>query len=157
MCCFAGATNQATSNNSAHPHLGVLDVLYIRHCTCIACTLDCTVALLLIVTMYSLYCTLFIAGLIPSDIGLSQVVSKIGGKYEEVAVLLGIPRSHASMQSGQLRGLDILVYWRNGKSGQHFPTTWKFLLQKVEEVCGSVVARAIEKALLSEPTWCDGV
>jgi hypothetical protein len=115
----AGATNQTTSNNSAHPHLGL--------------------------------------GLIPSDIGLSQVVSKIGIKYEEVAVSLGIPRAHASLQSGPLRGLDILVYWRNGKSGPNFPTTWKFLLQKVEEVCGSGVAKDIEKALLSNRTWCDGV
>jgi hypothetical protein len=115
----AGATNQTTSNNSAHPHLGL--------------------------------------GLIPSDIGLSQVVSKIGIKYEEVAVLLGIPRTHASMQSGSLKGLDTLVYWRNGKSGPNFPTTWKFLLQKVEEVCGEGVAKDIEKALLSNRTWCDGV
>ena len=84
------------------------------------------------------------------------MVSKIGDKYEEVAVLLGIPLAHARMQSGPLRGLDILVYWRNGKSSRHFPTTWKFLLQKIEEVCGAGVARDIEKTLLSEPTWCDG-
>ena len=84
------------------------------------------------------------------------MVSKIGDRYEEVAVLLGIPRAHASMQSGSLKRLDTLVYWRNGKSGPNFPTTWKFLLQKVEEVCGAGVARDIEKTLLSEPTWCDG-
>jgi hypothetical protein len=96
-------------------------------------------------------------GQIPSDIGLTQVVSIIGAEYEQLAVLLGIPRAHAVGQSGSLKGLDTLVYWRNGKSGPNFPTTWKFLLQKVEEVCGEGVAKDIEKALLSNRTWCDGV
>jgi hypothetical protein len=112
-----GTTNETSSSNSAHPHLGL--------------------------------------GLIPSDIGLSQVVSKIGIKYEEVAVLLGIPRTHASMQSGSLKGLDTLTYWRDGNCGSDFPNTWKFLLKKVEEVCGSGVTKDIEKALLSNRTWCD--
>ena len=84
-------------------------------------------------------------------------MSKIGAEYEKLAVLLGIPRAYAVGQSGSLKGLDTLVYWRNGKSGSDFPTTWKFLLQKVEEVCGAGVAKDIEKALLSNRTWCGSV
>ena len=42
-------------------------------------------------------------------------------------------------------GLDALCYWRDGHSGEQFPTSWKFLLDTIAERQGTTVADKIRK------------
>ena len=42
-------------------------------------------------------------------------------------------------------GLEALCYWRYGESGQSYPTSWRFLLAKIEECQGHNVARDVKK------------
>ena len=46
-------------------------------------------------------------------------------------------------------GDQALAYWRDGRCGERFPTTWRFLLENVEELRGPQVAKKLrEKAEL---------
>ena len=55
-----------------------------------------------------------------------------------------------------LGGLLALQYWRDGRSGQSFPSTWRFLLKNVEDTFGKNVAEDLEKKASKEPTWSTG-
>ena len=69
-----------------------------------------------------------------------------------LAVDLGISLAHIdSIPDGPLKGLRTLAYWRDGKCDSSFPTTWSFLLEKVEGVCGRTVAEELKKTLSKDP------
>ena len=74
-----------------------------------------------------------------------------------MAIGLGVPVSHVqAYESKPLGGLLALQYWRDGRSGQSFPSTWRFLLKNVEDTFGKNVAEDLEKKASKEPTWSTG-
>ena len=93
----------------------------------------------------------FILDKTPSDVGLRKVAMKIGS-CDLLAVDLGIPLSHIdSLPDGPLKGLRTLAYWRDGRCHSSFPTTWGFLLEKVEGVSGRNVADELRENLSKDP------
>ena len=60
---------------------------------------------------------------------------------------LGVPVEQAKayiVKTSDTGGLDALCYWRNGRSGEEYPSTWKFLLDKIKETHGSNVAEKVK-------------
>ena len=58
--------------------------------------------------------------------------------WQNLAINLGVPINQVQAFQMQTRGgLKALSYWRNGKSGEAYPSTWDFLLKVVEETEGS--------------------
>ena len=55
----------------------------------------------------------------------------------------------------ELGGLRALKHWRDGRCGEGFPTTWRFLLETVSSVHGHVIAGDLEKSATSNPTWSE--
>ena len=46
------------------------------------------------------------------------------------------------------------MYWRDGKSGEGYDTTWAFLLEKVSKNDGPNVADDLKKEVLeNHPSW----
>ena len=89
---------------------------------------------------------------VPSDPELLKVLDKVSCWYF-LAVALGVPIDKAnSYKSSDNGGLDALCYWRNGLSGEGYPSTWKFLLEKIAEKQGRTVAEEVNKYLF--PTVC---
>ena len=87
----------------------------------------------------------------PSDLGLRKVAMKIGS-CDLLAVDLGIPLTHIdSLPDGPLKGLRTLAYWRDGRCDSSLPTTWGFLLEKVEGVSGRNVAEELRETLSKDP------
>ena len=94
---------------------------------------------------------LCIIGRIPSDIGLRKVAVRIGS-CDLLAVDLGIPLAHiTSIPDGPLKELLTLAYWRDGKCDSSLPTTWGFLLEKVQGVSGRNVAEELRETLSKDP------
>ena len=92
-----------------------------------------------------------ILGKTPSDVGLRKVAMKIGS-CDLLAVDLGIPLAHiTSIPDGPLKELLTLAYWRDGRCHSSLPTTWGFLLEKVEGVCGRTVAEELRETLSKDP------
>ena len=52
-----------------------------------------------------------------------------------------------------LGGLLALQYWRDGRSGKSYPSTWRFLLQQVEATFGENVATDLEKKAINNSKW----
>ena len=77
-------------------------------------------------------------------------------EWNGLVIKLGVPISKVhALQSDPMGGLLALQYWSDGKSGEHFPSTWKFLLDTVEEAKGHEVAQKILKKLeRNESSWC---
>ena len=74
-----------------------------------------------------------------------------------MAIGLGVPVNHVqAYRTDPLGGLLALQYWRDGRSGQSFPSTWRFLLKNVEDTFGKNVAEDLEKKASKEPTWSTG-
>ena len=93
----------------------------------------------------------FILDKAPSDVGLLAVLLKIGS-CDLLAVQLGIPLSHIdSLPDGPLKGLRTLAYWRDGRCDSSLPTTWGFLLEKVQGVSGRNVAKELRETLSKDP------
>ena len=93
----------------------------------------------------------FILDKAPSDVGLLEVLSKIG-PGDLLAIKLGIPLAHIdSLPDGPLKGLRTLAFWRDGKCDSSLPTTWGFLLEKVEGVSGRNVAKELRETLSKDP------
>ena len=61
-----------------------------------------------------------------------------------------------SYRTEPLGGLLALQYWRDGRSGQSFPPTWRFLLKEVEYTIGKNVAEDLAKKASKELTWSTG-
>ena len=89
----------------------------------------------------------------PSDAALNGIL-RISPDWTSWIVDLGVPIDRAvAFQSTPMGGLLALQYWRDGKSGN--PSTWKFLLDTVEEAKGREVAQKIlKKVKQSETLWC---
>ena len=69
-----------------------------------------------------------------------------------LAVDLGIPLTHIdSIPDSPLQGVRTLTYWRDGKCDSSLPTTWGFLLEKVEGVSGRTVAGELRETLSKDP------
>ena len=83
---------------------------------------------------------IFPADLSPSESDLSKVLDIIPEWYN-LAVALGVPVERVrQFQQIKTGGLEALCYWRCGESGQNYPTSWRFLLAKIEEHQGHNVA-----------------
>ena len=81
----------------------------------------------------------------PSDPELLKVLDKVSCWYK-LAVALGVPINKANAcKSSDTGGLDALCYWRDGRSGEEYPSTWKFLLDKIAERQGSTIAEEVNK------------
>ena len=54
-----------------------------------------------------------------------------------------------------LGGDQALAYWRDGRCGERFPTTWRFLeiLESVEELHSPQVAKKLREKVEKEETW----
>ena len=91
----------------------------------------------------------------PSDVALYNVL-EIVPEWNGLVIKLGVPISKVhALQSDLMGGLLALQYWRDGKSGELYPSTWKFLLDTVEEVKGPEVAQKIlKKVEQNETSWC---
>ena len=64
---------------------------------------------------------------------------------------VGLTLVHCSLSTG---GLLALKYWRDGRSGEGYDTTWTFLLKKEFENDGSNVADDLKKKVLENyPSW----
>ena len=61
-----------------------------------------------------------------------------------------MPRAQAEAycqenRDSHIAGLHALCYWRDGRCDvAKFPPTWKFLLETVDTICGSQVAKKLE-------------
>ena len=91
----------------------------------------------------------------PSDAALNGIL-RISPDWASWIVDLGVPIAEAlAFQSNPMGGLLAFQYWRDGKSGENFPSTWKFLLDTVEEAKGREIAQKIlKKVEQNEALWC---
>ena len=75
-------------------------------------------------------------------------VLNIVPEWYNLAVALGVPVERVKhFQRIKTGGLEALCYWRYGESGQTYPTSWRFLLDKIEECHGQDVLRDVKKSL----------
>ena len=75
-------------------------------------------------------------------------------EWQILAICLGVPYDFIQKNNpNPLGGLEALMYWRNGRSGPSYPPTWEFLLKKVDDQFGSLVAKALTQYASIEPTW----
>ena len=60
-------------------------------------------------------------------------------------------------ESTPLGGMVCLSYWRDGRCGEAYPHTWRFLLKTVKDspTFGPLVAETIEKKAYSETSWSE--
>ena len=92
----------------------------------------------------------------PSDIGLQGILDEYPCWYKyAISLGLSIDRIKYYMKQHQLnvRGLLALKYWRDGGCGSRYPTTWKFLLDVINNCMGSKVAEDLEKLIIANDTW----
>ena len=91
----------------------------------------------------------------PSDAALNGIL-RISPDWTSWIVDLGVPidRVHA-FHLNPIGSLLALQYWRDGKSGEHFPPTWKFLLDTMNEAKGCEVAQQLSRKVeQNEASWC---
>ena len=94
-----------------------------------------------------------ITGLSPSDVGLNKVLI-VAPVWHSLVINLGVPLGQVqALRSDSLGGLLALQYWRDGRSGVSYPSTWRFLLKEVEATLGREVAKDLLKRASTEPTW----
>ena len=91
----------------------------------------------------------------PSDVALYGVL-EIVPEWNGLVIKLGVPISKVhSLQTDPMGGLLALQYWRDGKSGELYPSTWKFLLDTVKKAKGREVAqRILDEVRQNEASWC---
>jgi hypothetical protein len=89
----------------------------------------------------------------PTELALLAVVNEVGDDCFDLCIKLGVPISQASVLTADhpILGLN---YWLSGRSGEGFPTTWRFLLDAVSSVCGRVVSSTLEEQARRNPQWC---
>ena len=92
----------------------------------------------------SIFNLLYVGGC-PSESDLSKVLDIIPEWYD-LAVALGVPVERVEhFQRIKTGGIEALCYWRCGESEQNHPTSWRFLLDKIEECHGQDVVRDMKK------------
>ena len=91
----------------------------------------------------------------PSDAALNGILRN-SPDWTSWIVELGVPIDKAlTFQSNPMGGLLALQYWRDGKSGELYPSTWKFLLDTVKKAKGPLAAqRILDEAEQNEASWC---
>ena len=91
----------------------------------------------------------------PSDVALYNVLELVP-EWNGLVINLGVPISKVhALQSDPMGGVLALQYWRDGKSGELYPSTWKFLLDTVKKAKGHEVAqRILDEAEQNEVSWC---
>ena len=91
----------------------------------------------------------------PSDAALNGIL-RISPDWTGWIVDFGVPIDKVlTFQSNPIGGLLALQYWRDGKSGELYPSTWKFLLDTMNEAKGCEVAQKISRKVeQNEALWC---
>ena len=86
--------------------------------------------------------------------GISGIVRCIP-EWWDLAVELGvpIPKIRSYRIDAALGSKQALEYWRNGRCGGDFPTTWRFLLKTVDDCFGCHVAQQLKDKAESDATW----
>ena len=75
-------------------------------------------------------------------------------EWLDLAMWLGVPIPKvSSYKDSALGGQQALEYWRNGRCGGDFPTTWRFLLKTVEDRYGCRVAQQLKDKAENDETW----
>jgi ankyrin repeat protein len=88
----------------------------------------------------------------PSDVDLANILSLVP-LWHNLAVRLGVPINQVNaLQYQRMGGLLALQHWRNGLSGEEYPSTWTFLLETVKrtENLGPHVAEQMKRQALSQ-------
>ena len=92
----------------------------------------------------------------PSDAALNGIL-RISPDWTSWILELGVPIEEVRVfrSDREMGGIFALQYWRDGKSGELYPSTWKFLLDTVEKAKGPEVAQKILEAIRqNETSWC---
>ena len=77
-------------------------------------------------------------------------------EWYDLAVALGVPVERVEQfQRIKTGGLEALCYWSYGESGQNYPTSWRFLLAKIEEHQGHNVAADVKKVFFPDSLMTD--
>ena len=98
---------------------------------------------------------IFPAELSPSESDLLKVLDMVPEWYN-LAVALGVPIERVKQfQRIKTGGLEALCYWRYGGIGQSYPTSWRFLLAKIEEKQGYNVAQDVKKVFFPDSLMTD--
>ena len=83
-------------------------------------------------------------------------VLNIVPEWYDLAVALGVPVERVKLfQQIKTGGIEALCYWRCGESGQNYPTSWRFLLAKIEEHQGHNVVQDVKKGFLPDALMTD--
>ena len=95
-----------------------------------------------------------IADKCPSDVGISEIRGYIP-EWWDLAVKLGvpIPKVRSYRKDAALGSKQALEYWKNGRCGGEFPTTWRFFLKAVEDRYGRYFAQQLKDKVESDETW----
>ena len=90
----------------------------------------------------------------PSDVGIKRILLHIP-QWWDLAGMLGVPIDQVKAFHSEtvLGGDQALAYWRDGRCGERFPTTWRFLLGNVKELRGPQVAKQLREKAEQEETW----
>ena len=71
--------------------------------------------------------------------------------WDNIAINLGVPINHVKAFKAQgMGGVSALSYWRNGKSGKDYPSTWGFLMKVIKQTEGSKPAEDLLKLVHKE-------
>ena len=91
----------------------------------------------------------------PSESDLLKVLAIVPEWYD-LAVALGVPVERVKhFQQIKTGGLEALCYWRYGEPGQNYPSSWRFLLNKIEECQGHNVVRDVKKVFFPDSLTTD--
>ena len=92
----------------------------------------------------------------PSDIGIQGVLEIIPlwGVYSiSLGLSIDQTRYFHELPQESLRGLMALKYWRDGRCGSSYPSTWRFFLSVIEDRLGPKVAGELREKITSDETW----
>ena len=141
---------QLPHQHMIHHHLQLLSLRALSKVRVIPSTPLCCLQLL---TYHCLHALLF-TDKTPSDVGIKRILLHIP-QWWDLAGMLGvlIDQVKAFHLEPVLGGDQALAYWRDGRCGERFPTTWRFLLGNVKELCGPQVAKKLREKVEKEETW----
>ena len=89
----------------------------------------------------------------PSDRALLAISKKLADKTFELAIVLGVPIPQVDSFVYKRHGpVMALHYWSSGMVKDQ-PTTWRFLLECINEVAGARIAEEIEAEVQRDPSW----
>ena len=93
----------------------------------------------------------------PSDIGLQGILDMRGLHFVELAIFLGVPMEWVKYYEEQhqynVAGLLALQHWRDGRVESSYPSTWKFLLEAINQRSKFSLAEELKKKIITHNTW----